>query len=98
MSAYYSQVLADRSMGEKLLDEGVAASGSFGEEQGAGGKTIDAMDDQDALSLGFELGTQKRQSGWNIGAGDGHGDETWRLVHNDDGIVLVEDGGFTGKP
>jgi hypothetical protein len=89
-AANNGEILPHGSMGEKLADERFAIRRGFGKEKDSGGKTIDAMHDECLSSLRFQFGGKKRLGGRGVGALDGHGSESRRLVDGHDGIVLVK--------
>jgi hypothetical protein len=55
VSAHYGQVLADRSMREKLSHQRLPIRVGFGEQQNSGCEPIGAMDYQSALAARFEI-------------------------------------------
>jgi hypothetical protein len=55
VSAHYCQILTNRSVRKKLFDQRVAIARSLDEEENSGGKAVDAMDDQGALSTGLQV-------------------------------------------
>ena len=79
-------------MGEKLPHQRVPVRIGLGKQQYPGGKTIDAMHHQGALSLRLEFSDQQRQSGRSIGALNRHSQKSGRFVENDDGIVFIKHG------
>jgi hypothetical protein len=54
-AADYGEILADRSVGKKLLHQRVSIGIRLRKQQGAGGKTIDTMHDQGLLPLAAEF-------------------------------------------
>jgi len=97
MSANHGQVLADRSMREKLLDQPVPVARSLGKEKNSGGEAVDAMDDQRALTARLQVLRDERHGGRRVGAGDGDGEKSSRLVDHDHRIIFVEDGQLAGE-
>jgi hypothetical protein len=79
-------------MREELANECVACSLSFGEEQGSGAETIDAVDDVGSLTLRFQFVRKYRQGGWPVRAWGGNGQKAGRFTDGHDRVVFVEKG------
>jgi len=92
------QILSHWRMIEKLSNQYLSIGPGFGEKQNAGCETIDSMDNKSQLSLPLKSLGKQGQSGWTIGALDGHSRQASRLIEHHHGIVLVKHGKLLGKP
>ena len=90
VSADYSQIFADRGVGEKLFDQSLAIARGLGEKEDSGGETIDAMDDQGSLMARLQVLRENRHHRWRAGVWNGDSQKARRLVDRDDGVIFVE--------
>jgi hypothetical protein len=90
LPANHREILPHRSMGEKLADQRVSIRLGLGKEQNPGRKPVDAMDDENSLSLPSPFGGKERKSGRSIGAWHRHSRKSGRLIDGHNGIVFVK--------
>ena len=88
----HREIVPYRTVVEKLTHEPRTIRIGLGKQQNAGGKPIDAMHHQGALSLSLEFGDEQRQSGRGIGAFNRHRQESGWFVDHDHRIVFVKHG------
>src|SRR6478609_568211 len=89
-SAHHRQILPYRRMRQKLADQRVAITVRLGKQKDAGGKPVNAMDDQSALPSRLEFSDQQRQRRRDVGAFDRHSQQPGRLVEDNHSIVFIK--------
>jgi len=90
MSANDGEILAHRSVEEKLLDQRLAIGPSFCKKQDAGRVAINTMHDQGSLSSGSQFLRKKRECGGRIRVIGRHGQEFGRFIERHYGFVFIE--------
>jgi len=90
MPANYREILANRSVAEKLSNQCISIRLGSCKEQNPGRKPINAVYDKRSLSLLFQFGRKQRPCGWRIGAFHRHSRQSGRFIEDHDGVVFVQ--------
>jgi len=91
MTANYREILAHRSVSDKLLNERFSIWPGFCKQQNPGREPIDAVYDIGPLPLRFQFFRKERQRGRKVGGVRRHRQHFRWFVEDHNGIVLVKD-------